>query len=88
VLEAKAAEHGIPLHLLREVYCRGLAAHAAVPAHLLPPPPAGPEEWAQARVNAFVRMVSGDPAAIAAGEQDADVAARMPRREDGAKWGS
>jgi hypothetical protein len=35
-------------------------------------------------------MVSGDPAAAAspAGEQDADVAARMPRREGGAKWGS
>lgn len=59
-LALKASQHQIDISLLRSVYVRGLREFSE-----LPEPPhhlATRDEWAQARVNSFIRAYSGDPA--------------------------
>jgi hypothetical protein len=67
-LAAKAGEHDLALPVLRTVFKRGLSEYAAVTASA--PLPVGPEEFAHARVNTFIRLHYGDDGARA---DDADL---------------
>ena len=56
-LAAKSQEHLVPLPVLRTVFQRGVREFATLDSR----PPATHIEFAQARVNSFVRLVYGDP---------------------------
>jgi hypothetical protein len=56
VLEAKAHEHNLPIAVLRTVFMRGLREFCSLDT----PPPTAADEFAQARVNTFIRLHYGD----------------------------
>lgn len=58
-LAVKAAASDVPVAVLRQVYCRGLASSDPIPPGLDRP------RCALARVNTFLRLVSGDSSADA-----------------------
>jgi hypothetical protein len=60
VLSQKASDTGIDISLLRSVYVRGVSEFAQMPN--APTDVVSREEWAQARVNSFIRAHNGDPA--------------------------
>ena len=59
----------MPLAILRTVFMRGLREFCASPT----PPPVSADEFAQARVNSFIRLYYGDDTARA---DDADLLSR------------
>lgn len=64
LLKAKAETSGIALPVLRQVFKRGLCEASAAKL------PTDPYEYAQARVNSFIRLYQGD---CQAREDDADL---------------
>ena len=60
LLAQKASSAGIDISLLRSVYIRGVSEFAQMPN--VPSEVVSRDEWAQARVNSFIRAFNGDPA--------------------------
>lgn len=60
MLTQKAADARIDISLLRSVYVRGISEFAQLPD--APQNVVSRDEWAQARVNSFIRASNGDPA--------------------------
>lgn len=58
-LAAKAQECGLPLPVLRQVLMRGLREYASLGRDV----PLSAGEFAQGRVNSFLRLAEGDPEA-------------------------
>jgi len=58
----KKSKHKVTMRMLEQVYDRGVGAYRTNPASVRPNVKS-PEQWAMARVNSFLRIVSGSKAA-------------------------
>lgn len=58
----KKSKHKVTMRMLEQVYDRGVGAYRTNPASVRPTVKS-PEQWAMARVNSFLRIVSGSKSA-------------------------